>query len=92
MCGMRFSPSMLLQDWIGSNPKLVLAEKEVDGFNGLGSCISSGDRTLDELSSRVYKTYLVLTNLRPLWRSNQRLGIPSSTERGGAKRLLNMDV
>lgn len=43
MCGMGFGPSkrtVLLQDWIESNPNLVLAEQQMndaDRFSYLGS-------------------------------------------------------
>ncbi|KER32620.1 hypothetical protein T265_01308 [Opisthorchis viverrini] len=57
--GMRFTPAkckVLLQDWVGSNPSLVLADEpmEVVGkFVCLGSCISPSALAKDDISIRI---------------------------------------
>ena len=72
--GMRFTPAkckVLLQDWVGSNPHLMLAGEPidvVDKFVYLGSCISSGGLAGDEIISRIGKARAAFANLRHLWR------------------------
>ncbi|KER24813.1 hypothetical protein T265_07598 [Opisthorchis viverrini] len=72
--GMRLTPTRckaLLQDWVGSNPSLMLADEPievVDKFVYLGSCISPGGLTEDEISIRIGKATAVFANLRHLWR------------------------
>lgn len=56
---------LLLQDWTESKLNLALAGKELseaDKLNYLGSCISTGGRTSDEMFSSIQKARLVFTN------------------------------
>ncbi|KER19536.1 hypothetical protein T265_15512, partial [Opisthorchis viverrini] len=70
--GMRFTPAkckMLLRDWVGSNPSLVLADEPielVDKFTYRGSC--HGGLTKDDISIRIGKARAAFANLRHLWR------------------------
>ncbi|KER19410.1 hypothetical protein T265_15549, partial [Opisthorchis viverrini] len=72
--GMHFTPAkckVLLQDWVGSNPSLMLADEPievVDKFVYLDSCISPGGLTKDEISIRIGKARAASANLRHLWR------------------------
>ena len=74
MFGMRFAPSkckVLLQDWRGLQPTLVLAGQPlevVDKYTYLGSCISSSANVVDEVTARISKARLAFANLRHLWR------------------------
>ena len=72
--GMRFTPpkcKVLLQDWVGSNPNLILAGEPisvVDHFNYLGSLISPGGLAKEEVTQRIAKASAAFANLRHLWR------------------------
>jgi hypothetical protein len=72
--GMHFTPAkckVLLQDWVGSNPTLMLAEEPldvVDKFTYLGSCICPGGAVKDEIASRIGRARAAFANLRHLWR------------------------
>jgi hypothetical protein len=72
--GMYFAPSkckVLVQDWQGSVPALVLDGKHlevVDKFVYLGSCVSAGGCMKDEIALRIAKARLTFVNLKHLWR------------------------
>ncbi|KER29170.1 hypothetical protein T265_13440, partial [Opisthorchis viverrini] len=72
--GMHFTPTKckkLLQDWLGSNPHLMLAGEPidvVDKFAYLGSCMSPGGLAGNEIISRIGKARAAFANLRFLWR------------------------
>ena len=62
---------VLLQDWSGSSPNLVLAGEPievVDKFIYLGSCISAGGLAGNEISLRIGKAKVTFSQLRHLWR------------------------
>ena len=71
--GMRFTPSkckVLLQDWLGPNPNLVVAGEPievVDKYIYLGSCISPGGLTRNEIGLRIGKARAAFSKLRHLW-------------------------
>jgi len=71
--GMHFAPAkckVLLQDWSGSSPNLVLAGEPievVDKFIYLGSCISAGGLAGNEISLRIGKARAAFLQLRHLW-------------------------
>ncbi|KER22108.1 hypothetical protein T265_09726 [Opisthorchis viverrini] len=62
--GMRFTPAkckVLLQDWVGSNPNLMLADEPievVDKFVCVDSCISPGGLAKDDISIQIGKQLL----------------------------------
>ena len=72
--GMRFTPpkcKMLLQDWVGSNPNLLLADEPisvVDHLNYLDSLISPGGLSKKEVTQRIAKASAAFANHRHLWR------------------------
>ncbi|MBM6549358.1 reverse transcriptase family protein, partial [Streptococcus dysgalactiae subsp. equisimilis] len=72
--GMRFAPSkckMLLHDWVGPAPNLILAGEvieRVDKFCYLGSLISADGSISDEVSARIQRARLAFANLSHLWR------------------------
>lgn len=72
MFGVLFALSeceMLLQDWIGSKPNLVLACQNLHkwiGFSVLGSYISPDGLMLDEVSLTIENARLVFTDLKHL--------------------------
>ena len=58
---------MVLQDWVGSNPNLILADEPisvVDHFNYLGSLISPGGLAKEEVTQRIAKASAAFANLR----------------------------
>ena len=62
---------VLLQDWLGPNPNLVLAGEPievVDSYIYLGSCISAGGLAGNEVSLRIMKARVAFSNLQHLWR------------------------
>ena len=71
--GMRFTPTnfkVLLQDWMGLSPKLILADEPinvVDHFNYLGSLISPGGLDKEEVTQRIAKARAAFTNLQHIW-------------------------
>ena len=71
---MHFTPpkcKVLLQDWVGSNPNLILADEPinvVDHFNYLNSLISPCGLANQEVTQRIPKAKAYLANLRHLWR------------------------
>ena len=71
---MRFAPSkckILLQDWVGPAPNLVLDGGHIEivnNFSYLGSYISPGGLVSDEVSARIQKARLTFANLGHLWR------------------------
>ena len=72
--GMCFAPAkckVLLQDWVGAQPTLVLSGQPleiVDEFTYLGSRICPGGLIKCEISSRIGKARAAFANLRHLWR------------------------
>ncbi|KER21178.1 hypothetical protein T265_10433 [Opisthorchis viverrini] len=72
--GMRFTSAkckVLLQDWVGSNPHLMLAGEPIDVVNKfvyLDSCMSCGGLVGYTNISRIGKTRVAFANLRHLWR------------------------
>ena len=72
--GMCFAPAkckVLLQDWIGPQPSLVLSGQPlevVEEFTYLGSRICPGGSIKNEISSRIGKARAAFANLRHLWR------------------------
>ncbi|KER25262.1 hypothetical protein T265_07248 [Opisthorchis viverrini] len=70
--GMRLTPAkckVLLQDWIGSYPSLMIAGdplEVVDQLVYLGSCISLGGPAKDHISIRIRKAREASVNLRQL--------------------------
>ena len=72
--GMHFAPSkckMLLQDWEGQVPALILDGEQltpVNQFVYLGSCITPGGQITAEISARIQKARQAFANLSHLWR------------------------
>ena len=66
--GMRFTPrkcKVLLQDWVGSNPSLILAGEpiNVNHLNYLGSLISPGGLAKEEVTQGIGKARAAFANL-----------------------------
>ncbi|KER20831.1 hypothetical protein T265_10705 [Opisthorchis viverrini] len=78
--------NVLLQDWMGSNPNLMLADEPmevVDKFVYLGSCISSGGFTKDEIFIRIGKARAAFVNPRHLClTSDETIGASLLPRRG----------
>ncbi|KER32872.1 hypothetical protein T265_01158 [Opisthorchis viverrini] len=67
----KYNIEVLLQDWVGSNPSLMLADESigvVDKFVHVGSCISPGDLVQDGIFIWTGKARGAFVNLRHLWR------------------------
>ena len=67
----RANCNVLLQDWSGSSPNMVLAGEPievVDKYIYLRNCISAGGLTGNEISLRIGKARTAFFQLRHLWR------------------------
>ena len=70
-CALHLQSAVFLQDWVGSNPNLILAGEPisvVDHFNYLGSLISPGGLAKEEVTQHIAKARVAFANLRHLWR------------------------
>ncbi|KER24090.1 hypothetical protein T265_08179 [Opisthorchis viverrini] len=71
--GMRFIPAkckVLLQDWVGLNPSLMLADEPIEVVKKcvyLGICISPDSLAKDDISIRIVKASATFVNLLHLW-------------------------
>ena len=90
----RFTPpkcKVLLQDWVGSNPNLTLAGElisVVGHFNYLGSLISPGGLTKEEVTQSIAKATAAFTNLRHLWRHDISLSIEGRVYNAAKRSIL----
>ena len=70
---MHFTPTkckVLLQNWVGSNPNLLLAGEPinvVDHLNYLGSLVSPGGLAEEEVTQRIANARAAFANLQHLW-------------------------
>lgn len=86
MCTVPSKYKMLLHNWIGSKPNLVLKDEqlsEVDKFGCMSLLITPSGITSEELSSCILNTRLGSIYLKPLWRPRDiRLSITGRVHSG----------
>ena len=92
--GMHFAPSkckVLLQDWSGPNPNLILAGQSievVDKFTYLGSFISPEGLIKDDVTLRIGKARADFSSLQHLWRRLDSLSIKGRVYEASMRSVL----